>query len=503
MKESQRTYVAIDLKSFYASVECYERNLDPLTSFLVVADPSRTSKTICLAVSPALKAFGIPGRPRLFEVQKKVEEINKARKFKAGFSEFESTAFDKKEYEANETSKLDFVIAPPQMSHYMATSVKIYETYLELIAPEDIHVYSIDEVFIDITPYLETYKTTAHNLVRELIRRVLKKTGITATAGIGPNLYLAKVAMDIEAKKCEPDKDGVRIAELNKTTYRCNLWSHEPITDFWRVGKGYADSLEKIGLRTMGDVARFSIKNEKNLFELFGVNAELLIDHAWGLESCTMKDIKSFEPDGKSIGSGQVLQEPYSFEKALLVTKEMADALGLDLFSKHYVATKIVLTIGYDVENLNEAEKGSGYQGPIKVDSYGRKVPKPAHGTVSLSRATSSSSEIRKEMEKLFKRIVNPSLLIRRITMSAAVSPKKSVCEESEDTAQLDLFDGTEMAELFDHQDDKRAAKERKMNEAILALRDKFGKNAIVKGMNLEEGATGILRNNQIGGHKA
>ncbi len=501
--EKQKSYIAIDLKSFYASVECQERNLDPLSTFLVVADPSRTSKTICLAVSPALKSFGISGRPRLFEVQQKVAEINQARKIKARFSEFSAEAFDKKDYEKNEKAELNFVIAPPQMSHYVATSVKIYETYLELIAPEDIHVYSIDEVFIDATPYLETYQTTPHNLARELIRRVMKKTGITATAGIGSNLYLAKVAMDVEAKKCDADADGVRIAELNVETYRRNLWTHRPISDFWRVGKGYSETLKKIGLLTMGDVARYSIVNEKHLFELFGVNAELLIDHAWGIETCTMQDIKSFEPDGKSLGSGQVLQEPYPFEKALLVVKEMADSLGLDIFAKDYVATKLVLTVGYDVLNLTEGAREKVYDGPIKTDSYGRQVPKSAHGTMSLNRPTASSSVIRAEMANLFKRIVNPNLLIRRITMSAAVCLKKAVFTKTSEREQLDLFGGHEMEEIFEHESDKKLEKEKKVNKAILALRDKFGKNAIVKGMNLEEGATGILRNNQIGGHKA
>ena len=502
MKEhSQKVYAAIDLKSFYASVECFQRNLNPLDAMLVVADPTRTSKTICLAVSPALKSLGVSGRPRLFEVEARVKAINAQRRAALKGKPFSGKTESFKEYASDPTKELSFVIAPPQMAQYIKTSTKIYETYLELIAAEDIHVYSIDEVFIDITPYLETYALSAHDLTMKLIRRVLARTGITATGGIGPNLYLAKIAMDIMAKHIEADKDGVRIAELTVESYRQNLWSHRPLRDFWRVGAGYARSLEKYGIFTMGDIARCSLANEELLYRLFGVNAELLIDHAWGYEPCTIAEIKAYRPEGKSVGSGQVLQDPYTNEKALLVTREMADSLGFDLLAKNLKTAKLVLTVGYDIENLTNPSIRSRYHGEIKTDNYGRSVPKATHGTINLDYATSSSVLIRKAAEDLFNRIVNPILLVRRINISAVIT-EESEQKTQDSEAQLDLFGSFDEGPA-PQKTSAQEEKEDKVRKAILAVREKFGKNALIKGMNLEEGATGQLRNNQIGGHKA
>lgn len=502
MKEhSQKVYAAIDLKSFYASVECFQRNLNPLDAMLVVADPTRTSKTICLAVSPALKSLGVSSRPRLFEVEARVKAINAQRRAALKGKPFSGKTESFKEYASDPTKELSFVIAPPQMAQYIKTSTKIYETYLELIAAEDIHVYSIDEVFIDITPYLETYALSAHDLTMKLIRRVLARTGITATGGIGPNLYLAKIAMDIMAKHIEADKDGVRIAELTVESYRQNLWSHRPLRDFWRVGAGYARSLEKYGIFTMGDIARCSLANEELLYRLFGVNAELLIDHAWGYEPCTIAEIKAYRPEGKSVGSGQVLQDPYTNEKALLVTREMADSLGFDLLAKNLKTAKLVLTVGYDIENLTNPSIRSRYHGEIKTDNYGRSVPKATHGTINLDYATSSSVLIRKAAEDLFNRIVNPILLVRRINISAVIT-EESEQKTQDSEAQLDLFGSFDEGPA-PQKTSAQEEKEDKVRKAILAVREKFGKNALIKGMNLEEGATGQLRNNQIGGHKA
>ncbi len=502
MKEhSQKVYAAIDLKSFYASVECFQRNLDPLDAMLVVADPTRTSKTICLAVSPALKSLGVSSRPRLFEVEARVKAINAQRRAALKGKPFSGKTESFKEYASDPTKELSFVIAPPQMAQYIKTSTKIYETYLELIAAEDIHVYSIDEVFIDITPYLETYALSAHDLTMKLIRRVLARTGITATGGIGPNLYLAKIAMDIMAKHIEADKDGVRIAELTVESYRQNLWSHRPLRDFWRVGAGYARSLEKYGIFTMGDIARCSLANEELLYRLFGVNAELLIDHAWGYEPCTIAEIKAYRPEGKSVGSGQVLQDPYTNEKALLVTREMADSLGFDLLAKNLKTAKLVLTVGYDIENLTNPSIRSRYHGEIKTDNYGRSVPKATHGTINLDYATSSSVLIRKAAEDLFNCIVNPILLVRRINISAVIT-EESEQKTQDSEAQLDLFGSFDEGPA-PQKTSAQEEKEDKVRKAILAVREKFGKNALIKGMNLEEGATGQLRNNLIGGHKA
>lgn len=487
-----RCYVAIDLKSFYASVECVERNIDPLTTNLVVADASRTQKTICLAVSPALKKQGISGRPRLFEVQKKVDEINALRQMK-----------DPKD------PPLTYITVPPRMSLYIEYSTRIYAVYLKYIAPEDIHVYSIDEVFIDVTNYLTAYGMTPKELAAAMIRDVLETTGITATAGIGTNLYLCKVAMDVVAKKIPPDKDGVRIAQLDEHSYRELLWDHRPLTDFWRVGNGYAKKLESRGLYTMGDIARCSIGapmdfyNEELLYKMFGINAELLIDHAWGWEPCTMEDIKQYKPQAKSIGSGQVLSCPYTFEKAKLVVKEMADLLTLDLVDKGFVTDQIVLTVGYDIENLSNAVKKSSYQGEIKIDHYGRQIPKHAHGTENLKRYTSSTREIMEAICCLYDRIVDKNLLVRRINISANHIKQEAELKGNEFFEQLDLFTDYEALQNQKKEEERIREKEKKVQLAMLSIKRKYGKNAVLRGMNFEEGATAKERNRQIGGHKA
>lgn len=507
--EKKRSYIAIDLKSFYASVECVERELDPLTTNLVVADISRTEKTICLAVSPSLKAYGIPGRARLFEVVQKVKEVNALRRAKAPGREFTGSSSNAPELEADPGLALDYIIAPPRMAHYMEHSAKIYETYLKYVAPEDIHVYSIDEVFIDATPYLKTYGLTAREFTRRLIQNVLDTTGITATAGIGTNLYLCKVAMDIVAKHVEPDKDGVRIAELDEMSYRRLLWDHRPLTDFWRVGRGYARKLEKNGLHTMGDIARCSLGgpdefyNEELLYKLFGVNAELLIDHAWGWEPCTIADIKAYRPSTNSISSGQVLQSPYPFEKARLIVREMTDLLVLDLVDKGLVTDQMVLTIGYDIENLADPEIRKKYSGPVTVDHYGRKIPKHSHGTANLPRLNSSTAMITEAVMALYDRVVDPKLLVRRINLTAArVVPEGALAGE-EPMVQMDLFSDTEARQKRKEEEDAALEKEKRRQQAVLHIRKKYGKNAILKGMNLEEGATAVDRNRQIGGHKA
>ena len=487
-----RTYIAIDLKSFYASVECVERGLDALSVHLVVADPSRTEKTICLAVSPSLKAYGIPGRARLFEVVQAVAKINAQRLRNAPGRRFRGKSSDSRALRADPSLELDYIVAPPQMAHYMEVSARIYGIYLRHIAPEDIHVYSIDEVFIDATDYLKAYKLSAHDFARKLIREVLAETGITATAGIGPNLYLCKIAMDIEAKHSPADADGVRIAELDEMSYRRKYWTHRPLTDFWRVGRGIAARLEAAGLYTMGDIARCSVGkpgdryNEDVLYKIFGVNAELLIDHAWGWESCTMADIKAYRPASSSLSSGQVLKEPYTFAKARVVVLEMTQQLALDLVDKHLITDQIVLSIGYDTASLD----GPEFRGNVARDWYGRNVPKPAHGSINLPRQTSSTRLLSEAVTELFDRIADPSLLVRRMYVVAA----RVVDESRARAVQLDLFEepGAE--------DDGR---ERSRQEAILEIRRKFGKNAILTGTNFDEGATGRERNEQIGGHKA
>ena len=492
-----RLYIAIDLKSFYASVECVERGLDPLTTHLVVADPERTEKTICLAVSPSLKAYGIPGRARLFEVVQAVRAVNTERLRHAPDGRFTGRATDAGLLADNPSLAIDYLVAPPQMARYMQVSTQIYQLYLRYFAPEDIHVYSIDEVMIDITGYLQTYRLSARDLAARLIRAVLAETGITAAAGIGTNLYLCKVAMDISAKHAS-SSDGLPIAELDEIRYRRTLWTHRPLTDFWRVGHGYARKLAEVGLYTMGDIARCSLGgpedyyNEELLYRLFGVNAELLIDHAWGVEPCTMADIKAYRPEAASVGSGQVLSAPYPAAQARLVLREMADQLALDLLAARQVTRQLVLTVGYDIENLHSAERRAAYSGPTVQDPYGRRIPKPAHGTQNLSAFTSSASELIQAASELFDRLVDPSLLVRRLYLTA-----NHVEAEDRATAvsQLDLF--------TDAETEKARLRERRLQETALSLKKKFGKNAILKGMNLEEGATARTRNNQIGGHKA
>lgn len=500
----QRTYLAIDLKSFYASVECMERGLDPLTTNLVVADASRTDKTICLAVSPALKAYGIPGRARLFEVVQKVKEVNALRRSFAPKHEFVGSSTD-----ANMLAKLpalavDYVVAPPQMAHYMQCSTKIYNIYLKYISAEDIHIYSIDEVFMDVTNYLKTYGCTARELAMRIILDVLHTTGITATAGIGTNLYLCKIAMDIVAKHIEPDQDGVRIAELDELSYRKLLWSHRPLTDFWRIGRGYAKKLEAHGLFTMGDIARCSIGkpsdfySENLLYRLFGVNAELLIDHAWGWESCTIADIKAYRPESNSLNSGQVLKEPYPYEKAKLVLREMAELLSLDLVEKGLTAGQIVVTVGYDVENLSDPKRAEAYRGEVTKDFYGRYVPKHAHGSANLQRPTASSRLITEAALEIFERTVDPKLLVRRLNISANQVLAEAQTEKQERYEQLDLF--TDYAEK--ERQEEALEREKRRQKAMLHIKRRFGKNAILKGTDLCEGATTIERNGQIGGHK-
>lgn len=500
----QRIYIAIDLKSFYASVECVERGLDPLTTHLVVADKSRTDKTICLAVSPSLKSYGVGGRPRLFEVVQKVGEINRERRKNIRYHAFSGKSCFDPEIKANPTLELDYIVAPPRMAYYIEYSTKVYQVYLKYIAPEDIYPYSIDEVFIDATEYLESYKMTAHELALKMVREVLKETGITATAGIGTNMYLCKVAMDIVAKHIPADKDGVRIAELDEMSYRQKLWNHKPLTSFWRVGKGIAQKLEQNGMDTMGKVARCSIENEDLLYNLFGVNAELLIDHAWGWEPVGMKEVKAYKPETNSISNGQVLSEGYDYKKARVVVMEMADEISLNLVKHHFVADQIVLTINYDAENLTNPDLKAKYFGPVTTDYYGRQVPKHAHGTANLDVPTSSGRLIMQAVRDLYAKIVNPNLLVRRINLTVNhVISEEVAATLPKPAEQLDLF--------ADYDDQARKveekagdlAKERKVQEALLDIKAKFGKNAILKGLNFEEGATAKERNQQIGGHKA
>lgn len=564
MTQQEHTYIAIDLKSFYASVECMDRGLDPLTTNLVVADISRTQKTICLAVSPSMKAYGIPGRPRLFEVVQRMKEVNRERSRRISVSRekslrseadaadslFSGSSVSAPELAADPALKADYIIAVPRMAHYIEYSTRIYEIYLRFIAPEDIHVYSIDEVMMDVTKYLVLYKKTARELAMEMIRTVLKETGITATAGIGPNLYLCKIAMDIEAKHTAPDADGVRIAELDEMSYRRKLWGHRPITDFWRVGKGTAKKLARYGMFTMGDVARYSLKDEDLLYKLFGVNAELLIDHAWGWEPCTIDYIKAYKPENRSFSAGQVLQCPYDFEKARIVVLEMADAAALNLVEKRLTADQMVLTVVYDNENLTDPAIREKYKGPVKKDWYGRMAPKPAHGTVNLGRHTSSSRLITGAVLDLYDRIVDPDLLVRRIflgtnhvieeeagTGSTSGNPvfgadqKIGILSGTDQTGdfagnqdfpgqteeakgegesgaagswqQLDLFTDYEALEEKKEREKAALEKERRLQEAMLEIRRKYGKNAILKGTSLQEGATMRDRNQSIGGHKA
>ena len=502
-------YLAIDLKSFYASVECRERGLNPMTTNLVVADKSRTEKTICLAVSPSLKKYEIPGRARLFEVVQRVREINAGRKRRATGHRFIGQSWDDGQLQKNPDLALDYLVAPPRMALYMEYSTRIYQIYMQYIAPEDMHVYSIDEVFMDVTHYLNTYHMTAKELASKMILDVMQETGITATAGIGTNLYLCKVAMDIVAKHVMPDAHGVRIAELDEMSYRKLLWNHRPLTDFWRVGSGYRKKLEAAGLYTMGDIARCSIGgerdyyNEELLYKMFGINAELLIDHAWGYEPVTIADIKGYKPETNSIGSGQVLHCPYDFNQTKIIVREMTDALVLDLVEKKLVTDQLVLDVGYDIENLADPERRKKYRGEVKADRYGRVVPKHAHGTANLKKKTSSTSQIMEAVLELYDRIVDENLLIRRVYVTANHAlDEQSISEETEFT-QMDLFtDYQAVAEEQEAEQEKRE-KERRLQEAMLSVKKKYGKNAMLKGTNLQEGATMQERNNQIGGHHA
>ena len=489
----QGAYIAIDLKSFYASVECRERGLDPLTARLVVADESRTEKTICLAVSPALKAFGIPGRARLFEVVQRVKEVNRERR-------------------ARGEEEIGFIAARPRMALYMEYSARIYDVYLQFIAPEDIHVYSVDEVMIDASPYLKTYGMTPRQLAKKLVQEVYRLTGITATAGIGTNLYLCKVAMDIGAKHVEADEDGVRIAQLDEMSYREQLWNHRPLTDFWRVGRGTARKLEENGLYTMGDVARCSLgkpgefHNEELLYRLFGVNAELLIDHAWGWEPCGIADVKAYKPKDSSLTSGQVLEGPYPFDKARVIAREMADLMSMELVRKRLVCDQMVLTVGYDIDNLRDPERRKRYRGPVETDYYGRTVPKSAHGSQNMGGFTSSTAEVVDAILSIYDRTVDPTLLVRRMYVVAnhvKEAPAAVLRESATRYEQLSLFTDHEQEEKEKAQREEQRAKERRIQEAMLEIRERYGGNAILKGTDLQEGATARERNQQIGGHRA
>lgn len=499
----ERSYIAIDLKSFYASVECRERGLDPMTANLIVADESRTEKTICLAVSPSLRAYGIPARARLFEVIQKVKEINAERRRRYSGKFPVGEYFDSKDLAAHPEAALSYIIATPRMAFYMEYSTRIYNIYLRYIAPEDIHVYSIDEVFIDATPYLENYKMTARELAEKMIKDVLAETGITATVGIGTNLYLSKIAMDMVAKHIPADSSGVRIAQLDEITYRKLLWDHRPLTDFWRIGRGYAERLEANGLYTMGDIAKCSIENEDLLYRIFGINAELLIDHAWGWEPCTIADIKAYRPESSSISSGQVLKCPYSFDKALIVVREMTDLLALDLVEKRLLTNHIELTIGYDVENLMNPGIARYYHGPVTTDSYGRRVPKYAHGTGHTERYTSSSKLLLNCVTELYNRIVNEKLLVRRITVAACQIIPESDIQKTEKYEQIDFFTDIEALEREREENDRALSREKDVQKAVLGIKRKYGNNSILKGMSLQEGATAAERNSQVGGHKA
>ena len=497
----QRQYIAIDLKSFYASVECVDRGLDPLSTNLVVADKSRTEKTICLAVSPSLKAYGIGGRARLFEVVQRVREVNQQRQMQCG-GRLKGKSYNDNELKQHPDWELDYVVAPPRMGHYMEVSSRVYQTYLKYIAPEDIHVYSIDEVFMDVTNYLDNYKMTPHELAMTMIRDVLKTTGITATAGIGTNMYLSKVAMDIVAKHIPADKDGVRIGELDEMSYREKLWDHKPLTSFWRVGKGTANRLAQYGIDTMGKLARMSLHNEELLYKLFGVNAELLIDHAWGYEPCTIDMVKAYKPENNSFSSGQVLQSAYDVRKARVVVQEMAEAVALNLVSKRMLTDQIVLTVGYDIESLTNPAIRDQYHGEVTTDFYGRKVPKHAHGSENIGRQTSSTRLITEAVLSLYDRIVDPHLLVRRMNLTTNHVVYEDTVSHQQQPTQLDLFTDYDAIQAKEQREQEALDKERRMQEVQLAIKQRFGKNAILKGMNFQEGATAIERNAQIGGHR-
>ncbi len=499
----EETYIAIDLKSFYASVECVDRKLNPLTTHLVVADASRTEKTICLAVTPALKSHGVPGRPRLFEVVEKVRAYNELRRMNAPGRRFRGSSSDEPQLQSDPSLALDYVVAKPRMGRYLDVSSHIYEIYLRYIAPEHIHVYSIDEVFIEATQYLRLYHTSARDFARKLIGEVLAETGITATVGIAPNLYLCKIAMDIVAKRIPADEQGVRIAEMGEMEYRLMLWNHRPLTDFWRIGRGYATRLAAHGMYTMGDVAWMSLMNEDLLYKLFGVNAELLIDHAWGWEPCTLKEIKAYRPSSNSLGTGQVLSQPYDFDKARLVIREMADQLALRLVEKKLVTDQVVVDVGYDIANLREVERRQQYHGAIHQDHYGRTVPEAAHGSISLSQWVSSGRVLVEAASAVFDDVVDKTLLVRRLNLTAGrvVREEQAARLEKKTLVQPELFAEYQEDPAIQERVDAELARERRQQEAVIAIRNKLGKNAILKGMNFEEGATTRERNQQIGGH--
>ena len=504
-----KAYLCIDLKSFYASAECVSRGLDPMTTNLVVADDSRTEKTICLAVTPSLKVYGISGRSRLFEVVQRVKEVNRKRQHHAPGKTLTGESYDADALKRSPELALGYIIAPPRMAYYMEFSTRIYEIYLKYVAPEDIHVYSIDEVFMDVTKYLSVYNMTAREFAVKIVHDVLHTTGITATAGIGTNLYLAKIAMDIGSKHAAPDQYGVRIAELDEMSYRRTLWNHRPLTDFWRIGRGYAKKLEAAGLYTMGDVAKCSVGkpsdyyNEDFLYKMFGINAELLIDHAWGWEPCGIEEIKAFKPSTSSLGSGQVLHCPYDYEKTKLIIREMTELLALELVDKKLVASQMVMSVGYDIKNLDKPEIRKTYKGEVTKDQYGRKIPKPAHGTVNLKRPTSSAKLMIDAVMELYERIMNQNLLVRRVNITANHVVDEQSVQNDAVYMQMDLFTDYEELRREEEAENRRRKKERKIQEAILGIKKQYGKNAILKGMDMEEGATTISRNQQIGGHKA
>ena len=497
---NNRIYVCIDLKSFYASVECVNRNLDPLTTNLVVADNTRTEKTICLAITPSLKKYGLKGRSRLFEVVHKIKEENNKRKKECNYK-MNGKSFNSLELEKNKYLEIDYIIAKPQMATYMKYSAKIIDIYLKYVSKDDLYVYSIDEVFIDLTNYLKYYKKTPIELTTEIIKDVYKNTNITATAGIGTNLFLAKVAMDVVAKHVKPNEFGVRIACLNEHTYRKEIWNHTPITDIWRVGKGIANQLYKYGIYTMGDIALCSLNNADLLYKLFGVNAELLIDHSWGYEPCTIKDIKSYKPKTTSISSGQVLHSPYDFNKAKIILKEMADSLSLDLVEKKFLTNQITLTINYDIENLFDSNIRKKYDGIIVKDSYGRNVPKPSHGTINLEKYTSSSEIIIKNILKLYENIVNPILLIRKINISFNKLIEDDGKNRENHNIQFDIFSNYEEENEKNKKEIENERNEKEIQKAIINIKKKYGKNSILKAISLEDGSTAIERNKQVGGH--
>lgn len=499
--KNERQYISIDLKSFYASVECVERGIDPLDAYLVVADLSRTEKTICLAVSPALKEYGVSGRARLFEVVQRVKEINAERLSKSPKKELNGAAYFSSEAKADPSLKVDYIAAVPRMALYMKTSAEIFKIYLKYISPEDIHVYSVDEVFMDVTDYLRYYDLTARQLADKIVKDILKTTGITATAGIGTNLYLCKVAMDIVAKHIKRKEGESRIAQLDEISYRKLLWEHKPITDFWRIGRGYSRTLSRYGMFTMGDVALCSTVNENLLYKLFGINAELLIDHAWGYESCTIDDIKAYRPQTKSLSSGQVLKEPYDYEKAKLIIKEMTELLVLDLVDKKLLTDQVVLTVGYDISNLTD--KNIEYSGEVKTDVYGRKIPKHAHGSQNIGRFTSSTKLISDAVITLFERITNKNLLVRRMYIAANHTVEEQTYKLTKQFEQLSLFADIEEYKAQKEKEDYFLERERKLQQTAISLHKRYGKNSLLKGMNLKEGATSIERNQQIGGHRA